>query len=72
MREELKIRLEEFKTAHRADSAVQGRIRKPPVEFIGEEILEQAVSALLQGENILLYEEQAALRTIIIGGSVWA
>ena len=48
MREDLTIRLEQFKKQYAAEAAVQGRITKPPEEFIGEESLDLAVSALLQ------------------------
>ena len=71
MREELKVRLEEFKHCHSVDTAVQGRILKPPVEFIGEEILEQAVSALLQGENILLCGGKATGKNILADNLAW-
>ena len=71
MREELKVRLEEFKTCHSVDSAVQGRIIRPPVEFIGDEIMEQAVSALLQGENILLCGGKATGKNILADNLAW-
>lgn len=71
MREELKLRLEEFKTGHSVDSTVQGRIIKPPVEFIGDEIMEQAVSALLQGENILLCGGKATGKNILADNLAW-
>ena len=71
MREELKTRLEEFKACHSVNSAVQGRIIKPPVEFIGDEIMEQAVSALLQGENILLCGGKATGKNILADNLAW-
>ena len=54
MRDDLRSRLAQFKAQYPVDPAVQDRVTKPPVEFIGDEILELAVSALLQGENVLL------------------
>ena len=54
MSEVLKNRLKQFQESYPVDPAVRSRITKPPVEFIGDEVLELAVSALLQGENILL------------------
>jgi len=71
MREDLILRLEQFKANHPADAAVQDRIIKPPVEFIGEEILEQAVSALLQGENILLCGGKATGKNILADNLAW-
>ena len=54
MREDLIKRLEEFQKTYPVEERLRSRLMKPPVEFIGEEIMEQAVFALLQGENILL------------------
>ncbi len=71
MREDLTIRLNQFKEHHCVDAAVQGRITKPPVDFIGEEILELAVSALLQGENILLCGGKATGKNILAENLAW-
>ena len=54
MRQDLSLRLEQFKKQYVADEAVRSRIAEPPVKFIGDEIMELAVAALLQGENVLL------------------
>lgn len=69
MQDNLKLRLEEFKARYPAE--VSGRIVKPPVEFIGEEILELAVSALLQGENILLCGGKATGKNILADNLAW-
>ena len=71
MREELKTELERFKARYPVDPAAQGRISKPPVEFIGEEILNLAVSALLQGENVLLCGEKATGKNILADNLAW-
>ena len=71
MREELKTDLERFKARYPVDPAAQGRISKPPVEFIGEEILNLAVSALLQGENVLLCGEKATGKNILADNLAW-
>lgn len=71
MREDLKIRLEQFKERYSADAAVQGRIGKPPVEFIGREIFELAVAALLQGENLLLCGGKATGKNILSDNLAW-
>lgn len=71
MREDLTIRLEQFKERYAVDTAVQGRVTKPPVEFIGEEILKLAVSALLQGENILLCGGKATGKNILADNLAW-
>lgn len=54
MRQDLSLRLEQFKKQYVADETVRSRIAEPPVKFIGDEIMELAVAALLQGENVLL------------------
>ena len=69
MRDDLKLRLEEFKARYPAE--VSERIVKPPVAFIGEEILELAVSALLQGENILLCGGKATGKNILADNLAW-
>ena len=71
MRTDLTIRLEQFQARHPVDAAVQGRVVKPPVEFIGEDILEQAVSALLQGENLLLCGGKATGKNILADNLAW-
>lgn len=69
MRDDLKLRLEEFKARYPAEASE--RVVKPPVEFIGEEILELAVSALLQGENILLCGGKATGKNILADNLAW-
>jgi len=71
MRDNLTIRLERFKKLYPVDTTVQGRMIKPPVEFIGEEILDLAVSALLQGENILLCGGKATGKNILADNLAW-
>jgi len=71
MREDLLTRLEEFKSRYPAEEAVQGRVIRPGVEFIGDEVLEMAVSALLQGENILLCGGKATGKNILADNLAW-
>ena len=71
MREDLKIRLERFREQNAVDEAARGRIVRPAVEFIGDEILEQAVSALLQGENLLLCGGKATGKNILADNLAW-
>lgn len=71
MREDLKLRLERFKGQFPVDASVEERVARPPVEFIGEEILELAVSALLQGENILLCGGKATGKNILADNLAW-
>ncbi len=71
MRNDLTVRLEQFKKLYSVDEAVQGRIAKPPVQFIGEEILELTVAALLEGENILLCGGKATGKNILAENLAW-
>lgn len=71
MREDLRIRLEQFKERYYVETDIQSRISKPPVEFIGEEILDLAVAALLQGENILLCGGKATGKNILSDNLAW-
>ena len=71
MKDELIRRLEAFKTQFPVDEALRSRITRPPVEFIGEEVMELAVSALLQGENILLSGGKATGKNILADNLAW-
>ena len=71
MKEDLMLRLEEFRTHWPTDAAAQGRIAEPPVRFIGEEIMELAVAALLQGENLLLSGSKATGKNILADNLAW-
>ena len=71
MRDDLRSRLAQFKAQYPVDPAVQDRVTKPPVEFIGDEILELAVSALLQGENVLLCGGKATGKNILADNLAW-
>lgn len=71
MRNDLTVRLEQFRKLYSVDEAVQGRIAKPPVQFIGEEILELTVAALLEGENILLCGGKATGKNILAENLAW-
>lgn len=72
MRTELERALEAFKKKYGDISSEQERIIKPPVRFIGDEIWELAVSALLQGENLLLSGGKATGKNILAENLAWA
>ena len=67
----MKLRLEQFKGQFPVEASARDRVARPPVEFIGEEILELAVSALLQGENILLCGGKATGKNILADNLAW-
>ena len=70
MRDDLAVRVEQFKRRYAEDESGR-RIAKPAMEFIGERILELAVSALLQGENILLCGGKATGKNILADNLAW-
>ena len=51
---ELIKRAEEFRQAYPVKDEVAGRIIRPSIPFYGKEILEMAIAAILQGQNLLL------------------
>ena len=71
MREDLALRLERFKEQWSVDAAAQGRVARPMVRFIGEEVLNTAVAALLQGENLLLAGGKATGKNILADNLAW-
>ena len=71
MREDLALRLERFKEEWSVDEAAQGRVARPMVKFIGEEVLDTAVAALLQGENLLLAGGKATGKNVLADNLAW-
>ena len=71
MREDLALRLERFKEQWSVDAAAQGRVARPMVKFIGEEVLNTAVAALLQGENLLLAGGKATGKNVLADNLAW-
>ncbi|MFQ9771496.1 MAG: hypothetical protein ACLRX4_08155 [Oscillospiraceae bacterium] len=65
MREDLALRLERFKEQWSVDAAAQGRVARPMVKFIGEEVLDTAVAALLQGRISCSQAERRRARTFL-------
>ncbi|MBR0312167.1 MAG: MoxR family ATPase [Oscillospiraceae bacterium] len=67
----IKKALAQFRDAYAVDAAALSRVAKPMTEFIGEETLEQAVRALLQGENLLLCGGKATGKNILADNLAW-
>ena len=63
--------LEEFRNTWPVEEAVQYRVTRPSADFIGEEILEMAVMALLDGENLLLVGNKATGKNILAENLAW-
>lgn len=69
--ETLKKRLELFKSDCPVDEAAAARVTKPSMPFYGAETLEMAVSALLDGENLLLCGDKATGKNILAENLAW-
>ena len=63
--EHLQKRLERFRADYPVADEVKRRVSKPDMPFFGKEILEMAVSALLEGENILLSGPKATGKNVL-------
>lgn len=64
-------RVEAFRAAYPVDEKAAKRVAKPMVPFYGKEILEMAVSALLEGENLLLCGDKATGKNILAENLAW-
>ena len=62
---ELIKRAEEFRQAYPVKEEVAGRIVRPSIPFYGKEILEMAIAAILQGQNLLLTGPKATGKNIL-------
>lgn len=61
----------EFRAQYPVLEEVKNRIVKPPIPFYGKEILEMAIAALLQGENVLLSGSKATGKNILAENLAW-
>ncbi|MDO5424497.1 MAG: MoxR family ATPase [Eubacteriales bacterium] len=71
IKETLLKRVEAFKEAYPVDAKVARRVTKPMAPFYGREILEMAVSAILEGENLLLCGDKATGKNILAENLAW-
>ncbi|MBE6014259.1 MAG: MoxR family ATPase [Lachnospiraceae bacterium] len=54
-----------FRDKYELDESVAGRCVKPRIEFYGREVLEMAIAAILQGENLLLAGSKATGKNVL-------
>ena len=57
--------VEEYRTAHPLDAALRPRIPAPAFTYYGKEVWEQALAALLCGENLLLAGGKATGKNVL-------
>lgn len=71
LKESLQKKVEEFKKNYPVDERVKSRITQPSMAFYGTEILNRAVTALLEGENLLLCGDKATGKNILAENLAW-
>ena len=71
MRQELEERIELFKKSYSIEDTVRARVSEPSMPFYGTEILERAVTALLEGENLLLCGDKATGKNVLAENLAW-
>ena len=71
LKESLQKRVEEFKKNYPVDEQVKSRITQPSMAFYGTGILNRAVTALLEGENLLLCGDKATGKNILAENLAW-
>lgn len=69
--EMLQKRLEEFKRQYPVAEEVKERLTVPSMPFYGTEILDRAVTALLEGENLLLCGDKATGKNVLAENLAW-
>ena len=57
--------VEHFRCEYEVSEEVAARIEKPAIEFLGKDVLEMTISAILQGENILLAGAKATGKNVL-------
>ncbi|MCI8994535.1 MAG: MoxR family ATPase [Lachnospiraceae bacterium] len=63
--------LERFRQQYPVERELADRLSEPPIPFYGKEILEMAIAALLQGENLLLCGAKATGKNILAENLAW-
>lgn len=57
--------LKQFRAKYSVDEEVKDRVMEPVIPFYGKDILEMSISALLQGENLLLSGAKATGKNVL-------
>ena len=71
LKESLQKRVEEFKKTYPVEEQAKSRITRPSMDFYGTEILKRAVTALLEGENLLLCGDKATGKNVLAENLAW-
>ena len=57
--------VQKFRESYPVAEGLENRMSTPEIPFFGKEILEMAIAALLQGENLLLTGEKATGKNVL-------
>ena len=71
LKESLQKRVEEFKKTYPVEEQAKSRITSPSMAFYGTEILNRAVTAVLEGENLLLCGDKATGKNVLAENLAW-
>lgn len=71
LKESLQKRVEEFKNTYPMEGQAKSRVTRPSMAFYGTEILNRAVTALLEGENLLLCGDKATGKNVLAENLAW-
>lgn len=69
--EALQSRIDSFKSQYPLPDSLKARLIEPSMPFYGTKILTQAVTALLEGENLLLCGDKATGKNILAENLSW-
>lgn len=67
----LHARINNFRSMYPTEQEAISRITKPSMPFYGTDILEKAVTALLEGENLLLCGDKATGKNVLAENLAW-
>lgn len=67
----LQERINTFRSMYSTEQEASSRITKPSMPFYGTDILEKAVTALLEGENLLLCGDKATGKNVLAENLAW-
>ena len=67
----LQARINTFQSMYPTEQEAASRLTKPSMPFYGTDILEKAVTALLEGENLLLCGDKATGKNVLAENLAW-
>lgn len=71
LNEALQARINTFRSMYPTEEEVLSRVTEPSMPFYGTNILEKAVTALLEGENLLICGDKATGKNVLAENLAW-